>query len=167
LTTDRMKEYPSDGQHLRDAFGISGVLNTEIEQSDASKGFANLCECGITDNSHKYPAHLIREGVAWAQKSLPLGPIYIHCHAGGGRSAAFAYAVLRGAKNLSCEDALIAIRNGKDWKYLYEGRICLGSITEYPRLNWGDEGLASHDTIEIVERALSSTISEKTQRKGP
>jgi hypothetical protein len=73
--SDQLRSYPDDGAHLREDFSITGVLNTEAEQSDATKGFVDLCECGIIDNSLEYPSEVVIRGIQWAKNALQHGKI--------------------------------------------------------------------------------------------
>jgi len=148
--------YSNDWNHLAHELGIAAVLNTEIEQSDAGKGSAEmvLCECGVLDNSLEYPPEIILRAVEWSRKVIQFGAIYMHCHMGGGRSAAFAYAILRSVLGLSSEESLQTIQQGKDWCYKLGGQIVGGSITEYPSIQWGETGHTKF-RIEHIEKVLA------------
>jgi hypothetical protein len=150
----------ADGARLREEFGVAGVLNLEAEQSDVGKGFSGdeLLELPVVDNSREYDPEHVRRAVAWARTALERGAVYVHCYAGGGRSAAFAYGILRACLGYSAADALSAIRRAKDWKLVVDGRVCLGSITEWPALEWGDPALGSAQNRASVESALAGRI---------
>jgi len=151
-----MSSHPNDWRHIRDDLDCRSVLNMEIEQTDVGKGPGMaLGEFGFLDNSGVYPADRIRDAVAWASREIARGRMYIHCFAGGGRSATLAYAVLRACLGKSRTEATQAIRDGKPWRFEWNGSLIYGSITEWPTLQWGDAPLGSAAGVAAVEAAIA------------
>jgi protein-tyrosine phosphatase len=104
----------ADWLHLRDDYNVRSVLNVETEHTDEGKGIPVLSECRVPDDGTPFPFGLVRHAVSFAHVNVGHGPIYVHCQQGGSRSPAFAYAVLRWVFGMSKQDALQAVRTGKD-----------------------------------------------------
>ena len=153
------KLYASDWDHLRDDLGVASVLNLEVEQTDVGKGSGmDLCECGVLDHSVEYPPQAVVRAIEWAQEAVKRGTIYVHCHMGGGRSAAMAYAILCHVLKMTSEESLRAIQQGKDWCYKLNGQIVGGSIVEYPSVQWG-ESVDHSRRIQSIESALAKPVT--------
>ena len=91
-----------DWVHLRDVFGITGVICVESEHSDSGKGIEKLCELPTLDDGQPKPKELFVDAIVFAREVLGAGGrLYVHCQMGGSRSPAFAYAILRAVLGMS------------------------------------------------------------------
>lgn len=99
-----------DAQHLIDAFGISHVLNVEIEHTDEGVWPKYLIEARVPDNGAPFPKHHVRGAIAFGRLTKQMsGKLYVHCQVGASRSPAFVYAILRD-RGFSPEAALAKVR---------------------------------------------------------
>lgn len=101
-----------DWSHLRDAYGITAVLNVEIEHSDADKGIATLCELPTFDDGLPKPPMWFVAGAQFGKAALahPAARLYVHCQMGGSRSPLMGYVILRHVFGCTADKALDAIR---------------------------------------------------------
>lgn len=100
-----------DWEHLRDDYGITGVVNVESEHSDAAWGIPELLERPMPDDGTPRNAEDIAAIVEFARAQFAKrGRLYVHCQVGGSRSPAIAYAILRGARGLTSDIALKVIQ---------------------------------------------------------
>lgn len=100
-----------DWAHLRDDYGITGVINVESEHSDAAWGIPELLERPMPDDGTPRKAEDIRAIVEFARAQFAKrGRLYVHCQVGGSRSPAAAYAILRDVRGLTSEAALKVIQ---------------------------------------------------------
>lgn len=112
-----------DAQHLAADFRVSHVLSVESERDDIGRldPFVAAARFATEDNGMAFPSELIlscigfyhaykvSEGTHYRQ-----GNIYVHCQAGGSRSPAITYALLR-SDGMSSKDALSAVKNAR-WR---------------------------------------------------
>lgn len=107
---------PDDWRHLREALGITAVINLD-HRSESWIGIRHLLEHGVEDDGKGFTREDFEKVVSFARERLEEGPIYVHCHIGVSRSPTFAYAILRAVKGMPPAEALAAIDGAEsEWE---------------------------------------------------
>lgn len=105
----------ADWEHLKKDFGITHVLNLETEHDDSALMPGEvLLQLPTPDNGQfKNPDWFVL-GVDFAHRvDLLNGRLYLHCQAGGSRTPAMLYAILRQLYRRGPDEALNSIRTVK------------------------------------------------------
>lgn len=106
---------PEDYQNLRRKYGITCVINTQLECTDRGKLLdENLLQIGVADDGTPIPAQYILDMIKFVSEKLAdkrkTHRFYVHCKTGYFVSPAFAYAILRGIYKITSEQALKIIQ---------------------------------------------------------
>lgn len=132
----------ADWKHLRDDYGIAGVLNVETEHDDSGKKIPVLCQAQFADDGKPDPK-VLYTGLKFARGFLAVDPLkldapgmklYVHCQMGGSRSPAVAYMILRDVFRMTPGAAVQAIRNGKEDPKWGEHPVHIGYATTIDQL---------------------------------
>lgn len=108
---------PNDWRHLREALGITAVVNLD-HRSESWIGIRHLLEHGVEDDGKGFSRSDVEKVVSFARERLQEGPIYVHCHIGVSRSPTFAYAILRSVMGMTPDEALAAINGAEsEWEH--------------------------------------------------
>lgn len=139
-----------DWQHLKKEYGIDAVVNAETEHDDINKGIDNLLQVRVHDNGGPFPNSYIHQLVHFVKRIGKDKTFYVHCQMGGSRSPAFVYAILRGCYDMTSEQALAKINEGKPgpnhWGHHQYHQNYIKTV---------EEGLASNNIAEYYVNTIS------------
>jgi protein-tyrosine phosphatase len=115
-----------DWEHLRRVHGMMFCLDVEAGRANDDRVYDYAYKkVELVDNGTPFSRDAIREACLFARESLcPYrGKLYVHCHMGGSRSPAIAYAILRAVYGLSHESGLVTLNrafpHGEGYHYGY------------------------------------------------
>lgn len=122
----------ADWAHLRDRYGIRAVVNLD-HRDYSGLSIPALCQCPVEDDGRGFARQMVRQVVAFSWLWTGIGPVYVCCHIGVSRSAAFAYGILRWVFGMSEDGAVSAICTGEgeygdQWEAVEKHRTYMRSV---------------------------------------
>lgn len=127
----------ADWEHLANDFGITHCLDVEAGRpNDGRVPPSRYLKVEMVDNGMPMAAELLRQACSFARDVLSQEEtrLYLHCHLGGSRSPAYAYAILRCVYGLSHEDGIVAVNKGfphgagYEWSHTPASHAYIGAI---------------------------------------